>query len=275
MIQHAATGTAPTPYADLNAVLEALVAGIQDVLGGALVGVYLQGSFATGGYDRYSDVDWVAVTSGDPDLDQAARLQAMHRRLYAIESGWAQHLEGSYPPADVLRAWERAGEPTWYLDNGSTTLERSTHDNSVVVRWVLREHGIALAGPAPQTLIDTIPEAALRAEVLATMREWGGEQMADPSRLDNRWYQPFAVLSYCRMLQTLATARVGSKPEGVRWALRALDARWAGLIKRAWGERTDQYLKVHVRADADDLRQTVEFIRTAIAEGERIMGMRG
>lgn len=261
----------PTAYADLNAVLREMVARQRALLGGALVGVYLQGSFASGGYDRYSDVDWVAVTRRDLDDGEVARLQAMHARLYGLESGWAQHLEGSYFPAEVLRPWARAGEPLWYLDNGATTLERSAHDNSVVVRWVLREDGVALCGPAAATLIDPIPREALSAEVRATMREWGATLLADPAAMDNRWYQPFAVLSYCRMLQTLATGRVGSKPEAARWAAEALDGRWAGLIARAWGERTDQYRKVRQKADPGDLGLTAEFIRYALGEGLRLV----
>lgn len=270
MIEPSAGGF-PTPYADLNAVLEALVARQRGILDGTLVGVYLQGSFATGGCDRDSDVDWVAVTRRDLNDGEVARLQAMHGRLYGLESGWAQHLEGSYFPAGVLRPWARAGEPLWYLDNGATALERSAHDNSVVVRWVLREDGIALCGPAAATLIDPIPREALSAEVRATMREWGAALLADPAALDNRWYQPFAVLSYCRMLHTLATGRVGSKPEAARWAAGALDGRWAGLIARAWGERTDQYGKVRQKADPGDLGLTVEFIRYALGEGLRLV----
>jgi hypothetical protein len=39
---------APTPYAELNAVLAHLVEGARTALGGNFVGAYLQGSFAVG-----------------------------------------------------------------------------------------------------------------------------------------------------------------------------------------------------------------------------------
>jgi hypothetical protein len=44
----------PTPFAELNQVLAAFVARIQESLAQDLAGVYLQGSFALGGYDEHS-----------------------------------------------------------------------------------------------------------------------------------------------------------------------------------------------------------------------------
>ncbi len=51
----------PTPYPELNAVLEELVDSAQVVLRNSFVGAYLQGSFAVGEFDRHSDVDFIIV----------------------------------------------------------------------------------------------------------------------------------------------------------------------------------------------------------------------
>ena len=53
----------PTPYPELNSVLEELVASVKAALGEAFVGAYLQGSFAVGDFDRHSDVDFIIVVS--------------------------------------------------------------------------------------------------------------------------------------------------------------------------------------------------------------------
>ena len=53
----------PTPYPELNSVLEDLVASVKATLGEAFVGAYLQGSFAVGDFDRHSDVDFIISTS--------------------------------------------------------------------------------------------------------------------------------------------------------------------------------------------------------------------
>ena len=52
----------PTPYTDLKLVLSELVARAQKLLGNLFVGAYLQGSFAIGDFDIYSDVDFLIVT---------------------------------------------------------------------------------------------------------------------------------------------------------------------------------------------------------------------
>jgi len=263
------TAQPPTPVPELNAVLDELVAGIRAILGDAFIGAYMHGSFASGGWDAYSDVDFIVAIARELTEAEQAALQALHERLYQLDSPWAQSLEGSYIPIDTLRRVDRAGTPVFYFDNGVIEPIWSDHDNTLVVRWQVREHSLTLAGPDPRELIDPVPAGALRREVLETMHEWAGQLFAEPERMNNRWYQPFALLSYCRMLHTLETGRVGSKPEGAAWALRALDPRWRGLIERALAERPDQHLKVHQEADPDDLAATREFIRYALALSER------
>ena len=56
-----------------------------------------------------------------------------------------------------MRDYTCSGEPLWYLDHGSRSLGQHNHDNTVVVRWVLRERGVVLSGPEPETLVDPIP----------------------------------------------------------------------------------------------------------------------
>lgn len=261
--------TNPTPFPDLNATLSEWLSAAQAALGDNLLGAYLQGSFAVGDFDGDSDVDFLAAIRTELSTAELAEMQAVHARIYDLPSPWAQHLEGSYFPEDALRRFDPAGVQPWYLDNTSKVLVRSRHDDTLVVRWTTREHGIALAGPDPKTLIDPMPADDLRREVLGTMREWGAEILDGRSPIDNRWAQPFAVLSYCRMLHTLRTGTVGSKLAGAQWAKEALDSEWAGLIERAWNERPAPSLKVRQPADPGDMARTLDFIRYALEAGQQ------
>ena len=251
---------AATPYAALNIVLEELVAGVRAILGDNFVGAYLQGSFAVGDFDENSDCDFIIVIGQDLSDEQVRALNAMHERIYGLAYGWAQHLEGSYFPGTLLRDYRQRDEPLWYLDHGSRTLERSTHDNTVVVRWVLREHGLALAGPSPATLVDPMPVAALRQDILDRMRAFREWALADVSHIANRFYQAYAVLNYCRMLHDLHTGTVGSKRAGAAWVKATLDPAWAGLIDRAWAGRPNPALSVRQPADPQDVTRTREFM---------------
>jgi hypothetical protein len=254
----------PTPYPDLNGVLRELIASVQGVLGDTFVAVYLQGSFAVGDFDRHSDVDFVIVIERELPDNQVQALQAMHECVYNLDCKWAQHLEGSYFPRDVLRRCDQRGKLLWYLDNGSRSLIQSDHCNTVVVRWTVREHGVVLAGPSPATLIDPIPVEALRQEILATIHDWGHEILAEPERFNNRFYQSFIVLSYCRMLHDLDKGGVGSKRAGAEWAKATLDPSWAGLIDRTWDGRPNPSLSVRQPADPQDFGRTLEFVRYVI-----------
>ena len=251
----------PTPYPELNTVLSELVASAQTVLGANMLGAYLQGSFAVGEFDADSDCDFIVVINEELSDDQVGALNAMHERTYGLDYAWAKHLEGSYFPKELLRDFTLRGESIWYVDHGSRSLERSAHDNTVVVRCVLREHGIALLGPSPATLIDPIPVVALRQDILEHLRAYREWALADPRNVSNRFYQAYAVLNSCRALHDLHTGTVGSKRAGAEWAKATLDPSRARLIDRAWAGRTNPALSVRQPADPQDVQSALEFIQ--------------
>jgi hypothetical protein len=264
----------PTPYKELNAVLLEMVKSMQVVMENNLVGVYLQGSFAVGGFDMHSDVDFIVVINEAISDSQLQDLQEMHLRLYQLESKWAQYLEGTYFPANILRDHKQLGERLWYLDNGSQALELSDHCNTVVVRWTVRSHGVRLVGPSPVRLVNPIPVGALRQEILATMSEWGLEILAEPERYNNRFYQSFIVLSYCRMLHDLHGGRTGSKVAGAEWATETLDPAWAGLIDRSWSGRPNSAISVRTPADPAEFQSTLAFLQYIIEESNQYYGVK-
>jgi Domain of unknown function (DUF4111)/Nucleotidyltransferase domain len=262
----------PTPYAELNKVLEELVTSAKVELGREFVGAYLQGSFAVGDFDRHSDVDFVIVVADEPSDGQVDALQAAHRRIYGLPPEWARHLEGSYFPVAMLRNSSQRGAPLWYLDHGSQSLIRSDHCNTLVVRWVLREHGVILAGPNPATLLNPIPVDALRQEIRTTISTWGQQILDDPDRYANRFYQAYIVLNYCRMLHDLAKGCPGSKRAGAMWAKASLDPVWSPLIDRAWDGRPNPAAAVREPADSVAFSSTLQFVKVVIAESARYVG---
>lgn len=254
----------PIPYPELNEVLDQLVGRIRVALDSNLVGAYLQGSFALGDFDEHSDVDFIIVLDRQLTAGQVESLQTIHGRIFALECPWAQHLEGSYFPKDILRSMPNQGEQLWYLDHGAQRLIQSDHCNSIVVRWTLRNYGLTLTGPAPESLIEPIPVLLLRREIFATINEWGQEILANPERYNNRFYQGFIVLNYCRMLRDLIEGDLSSKRTGAEWAKRNLDPSWAGLIDRAWDGRPDPARSVREPADPNDFMGMLAFVRYVI-----------
>lgn len=264
----------PTPYPDLNQVLGQLVRSIEAILARNFIGAYLQGSFALGDFDIHSDADFIVVIGKELSDDQVSTLQIMHGRIFDLDSAWAQHLEGSYFPAGILKDYSQSGKELWYLDNGHRVFARSDHCNTVLVRWVVRESGVTLVGPAPVTLIDPIPVEALRQSIFETIIWWGNHFLANPEQYNNRFYQTFLVLSYCRMLHDLYNGYPGSKRAGAEWAKSNLDKRWSGLIDRTWAGRPKPEVQIRQPADPEDYKSTLEFVRYVMDLSRKYMETR-
>jgi predicted nucleotidyltransferase len=262
----------PTPYHDLNRVLQEFVQSAGAILRDNFIGAYLQGSFAVGDFDLHSDVDFVVVIQNELDAAQVDALQDMHARIHSLNSRWAHHLECSYFPRDVLRRAPQTGEELWYLDNGARSLIRSVHDNILLVRFIVREQGIILAGPPPATLIDPVAPEALRSEIYENMQSVGQEILTIPPWFNNRFFQAFVVLNYCRMLHDLHRGQAGSKLAGAEWVIyNNLAPQWVGLIERSWARRTNPANWVKLPADPDDLTATIAFVQHIIALADQFM----
>lgn len=258
----------PTTYKELNQVLVELVSRIEKILVDNFIGAYLQGSFALGDYDQHSDVDFIVVVENYLNSQQVDALQAMHQQVYQLDSEWAKHLEGSYFPREILRHHSKRSIELWYLDHGARSLVRSNHCNTILVRWVVREKGVTIAGPPPKTLVDPIPDEFLRAEIFETLTNWGQQILDDPASYNNRFYQSFIVLNYCRMLHDLYRGYPGSKREGAEWAKSVLDPSWTDLIDGAWDGRPDPAKKVKQPADPNAFEETLRFVEYVINESK-------
>jgi hypothetical protein len=262
-------------YPELADVVQDFVAEVQATLGSNFLGTYLVGSLATGNFDLDSDVDFLVITKAEISDTDVKSLEAAHRRIHALGSYPAKHLEGSYLSAELLNRADAVGvEPVWYVDNGSTTLERSVHDNKWHVRWILRERSVVVAGPDPKTIMREISPAAVRGEALASMqdlrRRFADELDRPLGWFNTRFGQSFAVLTFCRMLQTIVTGRVESKLAAVKWAEEFVDPEWRELIRAAWVEREGVRFgdKVRQPADARVMHESARFLDYAVRRAE-------
>ncbi len=229
----------PTPYPEVNALLQEVLVGAQQILGSHFIGMYLEGSLVGDDFDQDSDIDFVVVTDEDVSPDLFAALQVMHQRIAMMDSWYAVQLEGSYISQPALRRHDPAHARHPNIERGpGERLKMAYHDSAWLVhRWILRERGVTLAGPAPQILIDPIAPRDLQRAMVEPVQRWAAPMLDSPAQLHTRGYQAYVVLTLCRMLYTLHTGRVATKPAAARWALATLDARWRPLIERAWEGR--------------------------------------
>lgn len=227
------TLTHPTSYPEINIVLAQLLVAARATLGDRFVGLYLHGSLAAGDFepDR-SDIDFLVATAGQLPDELLPQLADMHVRLRAAGQPWSTKLEGSYIPQQALRRHDSAAHYPALRIDGSFDVDHHG-SNWVLQLHVLREHGVALAGPPPESLIEPVAPADLQRAGRAALHEWWAPMLHDPDRLRDREYQAYAVLTMCRALYTLQFGSVVPKPAAAAWARERLGVCWQPVIDRA------------------------------------------
>lgn len=280
MGKHAVTGAdrtshPTTPDPAVEQAVAYFLDGARRILGNHLAGIYLSGSLALGDFspDR-SDIDFVVATTGAISEATLAALQDLHARFNAGASPWAGEVEAAYIPLGALRRHDPAAARHPHIERGPQ--ERLDWDDLavdwVLQRHVLREHGVAVAGPPAYTLIDPIAPDELRRAAASLMDSWWGAMADDPTPLRHPGYQSYAVLTMCRILYTVECGAVVSKPAAAHRARADLGARWAPLIDAALDWRKDgTQVPGDVAATATLIRHTHErcreWSRSAAAPG--------
>jgi hypothetical protein len=140
----------PTPYPDVNEILSLLFSNVQEILGDQLMGMYLHGSLANGGFDQHSDIDVIFVTKADLSEEIFSALKAMHAEMATLDSPWAIQLEVAYIPQNSLRRSDPADIHYPHLDRGNgRTLHMLTAESdwSILRHILVKQHRHHRTGP--------------------------------------------------------------------------------------------------------------------------------
>lgn len=257
----------PTPYKEVNEILNLLLNNVKEILQDQLIGMYLFGSLANGSFDDFSDVDVLIVTDKEIPDETFSTLKDMHQQIQMLDNPWANQMEVSYIPQAALRRFDPTNNLHPHVDRGTgETLFMMHHASDwITQRFILRERGIIIHGPAPSSLIDPIHPNELRQAVIDVLPLWTNPILDNPSEIKKRGYQSYCVLTLCRMLYTLQNKDILSKPEAATWAMKTLDTKWKPLIERAIIGRQSPGLD----ADKEDIDQTLEMMRYVTECAER------
>ena len=185
------------------------------MLGDELLGVYAGGSYALGAYEPgRSDIDVTAVAAGP--LAPAAKQAIVERVRHEALPCPARGLELVVYPLATARSG--GGEPGFEL-NLNTGAEMAFRVDEqpgeiegfwfAIDRSILREHGVALAGPPPAELFAPIPRADAARAAAESVR-WHRDSDV-PLGSD-------VVLNTCRALRFAAEGTWSAKREAGAWA---------------------------------------------------------
>ncbi len=222
-----------TSYLEVNRLLQNLLVNVQMILGDQFIGMYLYGSLASGDFNsETSDIDFLVVMDDELSDESIDALENMHASLAVSGLKWAAKLEGAYIPKHAIRRYDPHDIARPCVNEGDFYLGYQGSD-WIIQRHILRKQGVVIAGPDPKTLIDAVTMEEIRQAVEVILYKWWAPMLDDPARLQASDYQVYAILSMCRVLHTLHTGELSSKPVAARWAVDSLDQHWAESIEQA------------------------------------------
>lgn len=242
-----------TKYKEVNDIIIVLLSKVKEILGEQFVAMYIHGSLAVGDFNvKSSDIDFLVVTKNGVSMDVFNSLKKMHLEILAMENKWANKLEGSYIPKQLLNTYEPPKEPRPYVNEGEFCLEHYGYE-WILEQYTIREYGIAIEGPDPKNMINPISSADLKKVSLILLKNWWVPMVKDTSRLKESHYQPYAILTMCRSLYMYDHGAVVSKQVAAKWAINTVDKRWNLLIEKAMSWENG--------FSFDSMEETKEFIK--------------
>jgi predicted nucleotidyltransferase len=213
-----------------EALLERLATDFRAVLRADLVGIYVYGSYVSGGFDPgVSDLDLVAVTAPPIEAIDLEGLGRMHRDFVSRYLAWNDRIEVVYVGQAALWSFRTSPGPLAVVSPGEPFHLRDERMVEWLQNWYLvRGTGVALYGPDAAAVVPPIAWT----EFVAAAARYADEVRhrsfddASPGAL------AYAVLTMCRALRTVRAQAHGSKQEAAAWT-RDQMPEWAWLIEIA------------------------------------------
>jgi hypothetical protein len=230
--------TRPSPYAGVNTVLSDFASRSQAILAEQFLGLYLVGSLALGDFNpQTSDIDWIVITQAEISSVHFDALQALHAEFDQSGSPWANKVEAVYVPKAALNQPAATSAVYPQIERGTKLFLAPLETGWVFQRYILREQGVIVVGPQPRAWIDPIDPDEMRQAAATLSSGWLEQSRQDPDWI--AWARQqnslsFIVLTLCRLLYSLGTGQVASKPAAARWAGENTARPWNGLIQRSF-----------------------------------------
>lgn len=218
----------------LQPILQEYRERLEQEIPGLVSAVYLVGSIALDGFNpRLSDIDYVAVLSRRASPQDQQKLLTLHQAIARRHRQW--QLEGMYFQAcDLGRVDPGMGSYLNYHDGKlSEFSDAKLHD---ITWWILKNRGIAVFGPDPQSLPIPIDMENLLQKQLDNLHAYWASWVKAPIRrlaLLTDWGVQWTVLGVLRQFYTLRERQVTTKTGAGEYALACLPEHWHPLIREA------------------------------------------
>jgi len=222
-----------TPYQDINDVIVLFLEELKKYLGDNLMGLYLTGSLSYGDFVRErSDIDFEAIVKNPLSSEELELVKALHIKIENKYKEWAERIECSYLPVNLLPEIMPPKIPRPWWGSGVFYPEALYGNEWIINQYQLYNFGITLFGPDYKIISKPIDiKEVQKACVGDLFQEWE-LKIRDSKWLENSHYQSYLVLNLCRILYTVLCGEVGSKKVSAEWAKNEYPE-WKKLIEIA------------------------------------------
>ncbi len=225
-----------TKYSDVNEIIDFFVKSVIPVLDGNVLGIYLTGSLSYDAFNYHSsDIDITVIVQRPVSRSELDSIGRLHREIEGKFEKWAQRLECSYTPVDMLPCVMPPKEPRpWYWGGDCTLYEEAPFGNEWIInKYFLHSHSIALFGPSFKKLLPPVDvEDVQKACVRDLFQEWVPKKFT-PEWFKDSHHEAYFILNLCRILHTVICSVVGSKKMAASWVQENYGERWRDLVGSA------------------------------------------
>jgi len=217
------------PSAAINNLLGELQAGIEAVFGDQLVGLFVFGSLAFGGFDAdVSDIDLLAAVTHDVTDDELDALRAFHDGFARDHEQWHDRIEVAYLSVGALTSFKERSSQIAVISPGEPLHVVEAGRDWLMNWYLVRESNLALVGPSPRQLITSVSKE----EFVDGIRNYASGVARRADQAIGRKAQAYVVLTMCRALYAHRVGEHASKEAAAVWAQQELPG-WSALIRDA------------------------------------------
>ena len=219
--------------AEIGDLLTLWSGSVQASLDDNLVGVYLTGSLTYADFvEARSDIDLAAVVKHALSQAEIEGIRRAHITVEKKYSRWAQRIECSYIPVELLASVLPPEMPRPWWGFG-VLYEAAPYGNEWIInQYFLWKCGIALIGPEFKDLVDSIHIVDVQKACARDLFQEWVPKITNLQWLENAHHQSYLVLNLCRILYTVLCGEVGSKSEASTWVKHTFP-QWKDLIEAA------------------------------------------
>lgn len=219
-----------TEFSTVNRLLTELISGLQSILKGNLLGVYVYGSFVWGDFDETtSDIDVFVALNQEITPQEFEALDNLHNELVKHFPVWNDRIEVAYASYKMLQHFKTDIVKIAVISPGEPFNIKNSGTDWLINYYLLQNKSLILYGPKPKSIIASVSNSEFVAHVKKQAIEWQDWIVHTKESLG---YQYYAVLTLCRAMYVIHHHEQGSKLKAGIWAITQFP-KWQALIQRA------------------------------------------